>query len=284
MKKAGPSGYTILEVMIFLAITGLLFVSAIVAVGGNQQKVQYSQTVRDFEVQIKDAINDVDDGYYPSYSVGSCHKDIADTTQIVLDETTTVAPGTNQDCINIGKIMMFNLASNNGTFGLGTITAVSPTVGDTIGSFDQMNPILAYNGIVGPGSIDLSTTKPIRYGAVVTKIGDKSNTNNYYDSLSVINNFSSGTSGGEYKNGVLVSSIYGHISTGILSLNTVKSDFISHITDLTNLPGEYHVNKEFYICLLTPDDKIARIFVGIGGVPTATSTEYDLEVGGDCPG
>ncbi len=284
MKLTGVKGYTILEVMIFLAITGLLFVSAIVAVGGNQQRVQYSQTVRDFEVQIKDVINDVSDGFYPAFTEGSCTKTIGSPQIVNLIPGGVGTPGTNSDCINIGKVLMFNLDNETDNIGVGTIVAVNPGVGEEISTgFENMSPTLAFT----TDGVDLTTTKPIRYGSVVTKIGDKTNSANQYSSLSIISNFNTDL-GNANKNGVLVSSIYGKIlPAGSLvrppSPAKTKSDFKTEVQRLSFATTDYAVNREFYICLLTTEGKIARIIVGVGGVPTATATEYDLLDDGDCP-
>ena len=37
IQEGGPAGYTIIEVMVFLAITALLFIGAMTAVGGRQE-------------------------------------------------------------------------------------------------------------------------------------------------------------------------------------------------------------------------------------------------------
>lgn len=62
----GTKGYTIVEVMIFLVVSGALLVSVLGVIGGQQQKTRFQTGVRDFESQMQDMINDVETGYYPN--------------------------------------------------------------------------------------------------------------------------------------------------------------------------------------------------------------------------
>lgn len=62
----GTKGYTIIEVMIFMVVSGGLLVSVLGSISGQQQKTRFQTGVRDFESQIQDMINDVETGYYPS--------------------------------------------------------------------------------------------------------------------------------------------------------------------------------------------------------------------------
>ncbi len=58
------NGYTIVEAMIFLAVSGVLFVSAMAAVSGQQQKTQFYQSIRDLDSNIRDKINEVGSGTF----------------------------------------------------------------------------------------------------------------------------------------------------------------------------------------------------------------------------
>lgn len=104
MKRSG--GYTILEVLIFIAVSGVMFVGAMIAIGGRQSEVQFSQSVREFEAKIRDIINDVSTGYYPTNDTVSCYLDIA-TDQIEITSSSNEQLGTNDDCIYIGKALQF---------------------------------------------------------------------------------------------------------------------------------------------------------------------------------
>lgn len=98
-----PRGFTIFEVMIVLAISGLLFFLAINTVTGAQSKAEFTQAVRDVETQLTDVANDVSNGYFPSNN-GKC--DVAGGFPRFV--AGTVQQGANDKCIFIGKAVQFN--------------------------------------------------------------------------------------------------------------------------------------------------------------------------------
>jgi len=65
-------GYTIVETLIFLAVSGLMFFSTMLLIGGQQNKTQFVSAVRDFETQLKDVANNVSTGYYDRPTNLSC--------------------------------------------------------------------------------------------------------------------------------------------------------------------------------------------------------------------
>ncbi len=65
-------GYTIIETLIFIAVSGMMFMSAVILVGGRQQEVEFSQGVRDLENKLKDTLNDVSTGYFPANNSLNC--------------------------------------------------------------------------------------------------------------------------------------------------------------------------------------------------------------------
>lgn len=282
MKRHAGAGYTILEAMIFLAVSALLFVSAVTAIGGNQEQVQYAQAVRDFETQMKDVINDVTNGYYPEYEQGKCLVAVG-SGNLVID-TGSGSPGTSESCMNIGKNVMFNLEDEN--FGVGTIVGAAPELGSAPNlSLSVLTPTLAYQE-AGQNQIDLTTYKPIRYGAQVTKIGSEDFPDNEYSSLNFVSDFTtSGVSSGSRVDGVLTVSVYGIIGT--LGSNVDIGDYKDDIETLaTNASDSSEVTMNptggFYVCLAMPDDRLARVLVGLDGVVTATATEFDLDPEGVC--
>lgn len=99
-------GFTVLEVLIFIAVSALIFVTAMAAISGRQNQVQYSQGTRDLETKIRDVINDVTSGYFPTNDTVGCVIGVDDAVQIVssFDDTQL---GTNDDCIYIGKVIQF---------------------------------------------------------------------------------------------------------------------------------------------------------------------------------
>lgn len=106
----GPRGFTIIEVMIVLAVTGGLFISAAVLIAGRQAKTEFSQAIRQVQSQIQQVINDVATGYYPNTSNFQCNVTGTGAPNVTPG---TTEQGTNTDCIFMGKVMQFDIAGTD---------------------------------------------------------------------------------------------------------------------------------------------------------------------------
>lgn len=105
------TGYTILEVLIFIAISGFMLIAAMVAIGGRQQDVQFSQAARDFENKVNDIISDVEVGYFVRDAKFSCS--VSGTTPPSpnidydpLSSETGNRQGQTGDCVLLGKTIV----------------------------------------------------------------------------------------------------------------------------------------------------------------------------------
>lgn len=107
MKSLHPrGGYTIIEVMIVLAVSAALLGSSVTLINQQNRRTAFNQTVRDLELKIQDILNDVDTGFYPTNNNFSC---IASSTAGTAP-TITANPneqGKNEGCIFIGKALHF---------------------------------------------------------------------------------------------------------------------------------------------------------------------------------
>lgn len=102
------SGFTIVEVMIVLGVTGLLFISAVVAVAGRQGRTQFQQGINSIKVEIQQVMAEVESGYYPNVSNFSCTvSGVGPTATILINESGSVNQGSNKDCIFAGKVLQF---------------------------------------------------------------------------------------------------------------------------------------------------------------------------------
>ncbi|HSX44369.1 MAG TPA: hypothetical protein VLE69_03715, partial [Candidatus Saccharimonadales bacterium] len=57
-------GFTIVETMIVLAVTGFMFFSAMLFISGQQAKTEFTQAAHETEAKINDVLNDVSTGVY----------------------------------------------------------------------------------------------------------------------------------------------------------------------------------------------------------------------------
>jgi len=103
------SGFTIVEILIFLAVSSLLLVGAFSLITGQQARTEFSQSIRDIQTQIDDVINTVASGYYATTADFECHWDIAGPQITALSKER----GTNQGCIFVGRAMQFVVDSGS---------------------------------------------------------------------------------------------------------------------------------------------------------------------------
>lgn len=108
-------GYTIVEALIFLAVTAVLFVSAMVLISGRQAAAEFSASVRDFESELRDLANDVATGYYANMTSGGQRiRCVGSTSGITLSAVSGDEQGSSQGCIYLGKAIQFAPSGSSG--------------------------------------------------------------------------------------------------------------------------------------------------------------------------
>lgn len=96
-----PLGYTIIEVMIVLAISGLMFLIAANFISGKEESTSFTEGTNEFVTDMQSVINQVTDGQYSDISF-----------QCVSSGGTLSFPsggsqGTNPACVFLGKFLYF---------------------------------------------------------------------------------------------------------------------------------------------------------------------------------
>lgn len=113
MKRAAQSrraGYTIVETMIFLAVSAAMFTSAMALINGKQNRTEFTNSVRNFESSLNDIANDVSNGYYNNAtSTGGSYKCSVNGNNITLGTGASTPDG----CILIGKAIQFGPSGSN---------------------------------------------------------------------------------------------------------------------------------------------------------------------------
>ena len=106
----GQNGFTIIEVLIVLAVTGFLFIGAALLIAGRRQQAEFNQSIRQVQSQIQQIINDVATGYYPNTSNFVCS---VSGPNPPLIQPGASEQGKNSDCIFMGRVMQFQVANTN---------------------------------------------------------------------------------------------------------------------------------------------------------------------------
>lgn len=104
-------GYTLLEVMIFLAISGLLLFATILAVGGQQAHTEFRNSMNDINTKIQSWIDQVGNGYTSNgseASVAGFRCEAPGNAAPLLLANAGRERGTNPDCVFLGKVLHFN--------------------------------------------------------------------------------------------------------------------------------------------------------------------------------
>jgi hypothetical protein len=108
MRKA-RGGFTIVETLIFLAVSGAMFVIAFYGMRGQQDSVGFRQSLNGMEQKIREIYNNVDNGYFGSIGQYACTA-TAPNYHVVIAASVpnaTTSGGDSGDCIFIGKTVDF---------------------------------------------------------------------------------------------------------------------------------------------------------------------------------
>lgn len=97
------SGFTIIETLIVLAISGSMLVAVVSMISGQQGKTQFQQSVNQVSQQIQQIIGDVSNGYYPVSNI-ACS---ASGSSVSITKVNGSSIGTNSDCVLVGKVIQF---------------------------------------------------------------------------------------------------------------------------------------------------------------------------------
>jgi hypothetical protein len=170
--KGTHQGYTILEVLIFIAVSALIFVAAIVAIGGRQNQVQFAQGVREFEAKIQDTLNDVTTGYFASNPTIKCQI-VGGNVSFDFTSTNVEKLGGNNSCLFVGKVMQVLPAGANGDVtlviynlaGKRYLDTANSVIADTI---TEVGPKMVSTTTVG--EVDSAEEYVTRFGIKITKL------------------------------------------------------------------------------------------------------------------
>lgn len=132
-------GYTIIEVMIVLAVSAALFATSIIAYSSQNRRTQFTESVQTFAQTTQDVLNDIDTGFYATDQSFSC---TAGSGQPVIDPNTSSNQGSNSDCIFLGKAIQFAPSDSHQAYDVFTIVGrrVKSGTDDIVSSLNEAQP------------------------------------------------------------------------------------------------------------------------------------------------
>ncbi len=162
------NGYTIIEVLIVLAVSSILLVAAIFTLSGQQRKTEFDQAIHDIETQINDTVNDVTTGFYPNTDNFNC--DGGGLAPVLTPGSNS--QGANKDCIFIGRVMHFGEQGSGGeNYNIYTVVGKRQTAGRDVTSFNETHPTAIAKTVSSPPSFPESIEKKsLQYGLKVIKM------------------------------------------------------------------------------------------------------------------
>jgi len=268
-------GYTILEVLIFIAVSAFIFFAAMTAVSGRQDRVQFSQSVREFEAKIADTINDVTTGFYPTNNLVECTVNGADGPAI-QQSTINVELGANSDCLFVGKAIQFvpaGVSNNESKFYIYSLAGRRYSTGTIpVKSIDEAKPVAVAGAF--PDTVELGE---LRFGVRVTKVFEASNFSKEYGVIGILSTFENSGSLVGTSNSQAVQ--IGGIESAIIGFNAGKEAAIDLIKKLTQTPGvDGYIdadNSGIVVCLegSSVQQKASITIGGMGG--SATNLQID---------
>jgi len=259
-KKPHDSGYTIIEVMIFLAISGFMFVTAAIFINGKQANAEFRQGVTDANTQIRTVINDVINGFYPSNNNVSCS--VAGATAPLVFSNSAANQGGNIGCTFMGKVIQFDAANSSGAHD-GSRYNVYSVAGrqyalNSISEPPQSFTDAAVRAIDDSSKgVNVTDFKTLQWGTTVTAMYSVDSSSNYtpIGAIGFFNSFGNFSTTGTLQSGSqspVVALIPGS------QLGQKESDMVSEISTI-NAPL---LDPNIVICLLGGNGKKASITIG----------------------
>lgn len=110
MKKGGRvlvgSGFTIVETLIVLAVSSILFVIAGTMITGRQARTEFQVGSRDIQTKVQQIINETKSGYFGTDSTSDCATSGTSTPPGLIFSTSDKSLGSRGQCIFIGKALV----------------------------------------------------------------------------------------------------------------------------------------------------------------------------------
>lgn len=183
-------GYTIIEVMIFLAVSGFMFVIAATAISGKQSSAEFKQSLNDLNTQVQQVVNDVANGFYPSGGNFTCTVQPSGNPRIVPG---SAGQGTNEGCVFLGKAMQFQVGGDNTAYDVYSLAGrqYDGTQSNQIPveQFGDSQPVAIYDLRNNPPQFDLTDKNTVQWGLQVTKVVDVSHPGTAVDAIGFFGSF-----------------------------------------------------------------------------------------------
>jgi len=161
MKRAPKTaGYTVIELMIVLAVTGALLAMVITLISGQQGRTEFTQSINDIQAQINDIINNVSNGYYANNGNVQCT--VSGGAPYPTKNSGT--EGANTGCVFFGRAMQFSVGGDSSQFNIYDLVGLQYASGtNPPKNISEAKP-LAIAPPNGDGKVDTTQSQQLLYG------------------------------------------------------------------------------------------------------------------------
>lgn len=165
-----PLGYTIVEVMIVLAVSGMMFVIAANFINGKQERAAFTQGSNDTGSVLQAIVGDITDGHYSDVPL-QCN--ISGTT-LTANTGAGGDQGQNQNCVFLGKIVRFYAPgggvdkTNYGVYSIAAARSITDFPNDLVGAIGGLttNSVIPQSLFVKDMTVVDTASPPVTHPGV----------------------------------------------------------------------------------------------------------------------
>lgn len=265
-------GFTIVEVLIVLAVTGAMFVWAALLISGRQAKTEFQVGIRDVQTKLQQSINEVKSGYYPFNTGFRC--DASGTAPLDIDTGGIgFGQGEHNQCTFIGK----TVAISNDTMYVYSMAGarLNATGGEV------QSPLQSNATVIGPATgpppvnssaPDLTTTMKLPSGITLVGAGQNGalNPTPIY-AVAILSSFNSIVTSTTASSGMQTFALYGFDMSNFPA-NPSKGQIANAINEETSYPPLQNV--KFCLKSGTTDESVIITIGDISAQGTSVSSVY----------
>jgi type II secretory pathway pseudopilin PulG len=190
--RKASSGFTIVETTIVIAVSGGLFLAAVVLISGRTNKTQFVTAANDLKQSLQQVINETATGYFPNSNNVQCTPGVSAMPTLVNGSQ---QQGTNGGCIFLGKAVQFGATDYDTGFLTYAITGNRLQTGTQT---EVTTLAQAFPEAVAPGSTvvtnlgltGVTTRTPLQNGLTAEKVTYSGGETGGFAFLSTLANYS----------------------------------------------------------------------------------------------
>lgn len=161
-----PQGYTIVEVMMFLMITGVLLATSFTLFSGRTDRERLRTGVNEFDANLNTIINQISTGNYTKFNNWSCTAPV-NGNPVTWTSGVSTNQGANTGCVFLGEVIHPFQTGDYNTYTIVGRRNVRDTASQEVQSLSQAMPTLAIDNSSGAAEPDIYSGYKLPNGLVV---------------------------------------------------------------------------------------------------------------------